>query len=250
MPDLDIISKIAELGFLAVCGGVMILLFWAMTKKQQKYIDEDRKNNQKMMQDLVRAISRPYTAEMDKTCEYISSRIYELVDKLRKETSASRAMYVAYHNGTRDLDGAHFDQMSCRVESVTEGVKSTQLAFQRIPRGFLLNWCNKIRENKNQVISIPDIEGIRSDDYSFYEFLHDKDVKAVYGKAILDAEDHVRGFLEIEYTYNPEKVDFDEVNGILITKATKIAEQLLILDKEQKDAQHKTLEEDLFKVRD
>lgn len=250
MPDLEMISKMAELGFLAVCGGVLILLFYSMNKKQQRYLDEDRKNNQKMMQDLINAISRPYTAEIDKTCEYISSRIYELVDSLRKETQASRAMYVAYHNGTRDLDGAHFDQMSCRVESVTEGVKSTQLAFQRIPRGFLLNWCNKIREDKNQVISIPDIREIRSDDYSFYEFLNDKDVRAIYGKAILDNENHVRGFLEIEYTYDPDKINFDEVTEILIIKATKISEQLLILDKEQKTAENRKLEEDLFKVRD
>lgn len=238
--QISMIKDMAEIGFIVICAGLVLIFYYQMNKRQQKYIDEDRKNTQNLLNEiLTKVISSPYSANLDKTSEYISSRVYDLIVKLRKSTECGRAYYMAYHNGTRDLAGSHFDQMSCRVESVVEGVSSVQLNLQHIPRSFLITWCNNIRNHKNEVVAIPDVEVYRSEDYSFYDFLKSRDVATVLGKAVLDSEGNVRGFLIIEYLNQPDEDLLTKAKSCLLDKAIKIGEQLIILDKEQANPDHK-----------
>lgn len=241
--QLAVIKDMAEIGFIVICAGLVILFYYQMTKRQQRYIDEDRKSNQKLLEEtLSKLIGSNYSARIDKTSENISARVHDIIVMLRKSTECSRAYYVAYHDGTRDIAGSHFDQMSCRVESVLEGIKPIQLDFQRIPRSFMITWCNDIRDNKNEVILIDDIESIRSSDYSFYDFLKNRNTQTILGKAVLDSENNVRGFLAIEYINNPGEDLVTKAKSCLIDKSIKVGEQLIILDQEQSQFDDKKID--------
>lgn len=229
MEMIELIKAMSEVGFLAVCGGLIVLYFIVMNKRQQKF--EDR---------LVESVlGTRYSPEMDKTGENITNRIYDILTRLRKGVSGSRASYIAYHDGTRDLVGSHFDQMSCRVESVLEGISPMQLNFQHIPRSFLIAWCNMVRENKNTVVGWRNIEEVEANDYALFDFLKTRGTVAVLGKAILDSEDNVRGFLLLEYTYTPRKEDWEKAETCLMDKSIKVGEQLIILDEEQRDVENR-----------
>lgn len=227
---IELIKAMAEVGFLVVCAGLVILFGVSMYKRQQKF--------EALLIDKI--TETKYSPEMDKTCEHVTNRIYEILTNLRKSTNGSRASYIAYHNGTRDLAGSHFDQMTCRVESFVDGVSPMQLNFQRIPRSFLIYWCNKIREHKKEVIFYRTIEETREVDNSFYEFLKSRNSEAVLGKALLDSEGHVRGFIVLEYNYKPDDADFEKAKSCMRDKAVKIGEELIILDREEQ--QQKLLE--------
>lgn len=226
---INLIKLMGEVGFLVICAGLVIFFTVSMYKRQQSFEEF-----------LIKKFSESkYSPEMDRTCEHITNRIFEVLTNLRKTTDGSRASYIAYHNGTRDLAGSHFDQMSCRVESVLDGVPSLQLNFQRIPRSFLITWCNKIREKKDEVIAYKSVEDIKSEDYTFYDFLKSRGTKAVLGKALLDSEGHVRGFIVLEYNYEPDVSSFNRARNCMRDKAVKVGEELIILDREEKTNKEK-----------
>lgn len=232
---ISTIQAMAEVGFTVICAGLVIFYVVIANKRQNKREEERDKMLTSVVQSVLnQAIHKnEYNQEVDKTAENISNRVYEVIQNLREKSEGSRVSYIAYHNGTRDLVGSHFSQMSCRVESVVSGVPPLQLMMQHIPRAFLLNWCTMIRENKYKAIGWRDVNEIQKEFYQLYEFLKQRDTVAVLGKALLDAEDHVRGFILLEYTYQPNEADFEFAKTIIVEKAIKVAEQLLILDKEQ-----------------
>lgn len=227
---IEMIKAMSEVGFLVICAGLFVIYGVTMNKRQQKF--EDRL--------IDKVLGSRYSPEMDKTSENITNRIFDILTKLRKSVNGSRASYIAYHDGTRDLAGCHFDQMSCRVESVLDGITPLQLNFQHIPRSFLINWCNMVREQKGVVVGWRDIEELKQSDYALYDFLKNRGTVSVLGKALLDSEDNVRGFLMLEYSYNPSDEDYKKAHECMVDKAIKVGEQLIILDKEQKETEYKS----------
>lgn len=232
---LELIKQMSEVGFTLVCAGLVIIYVVWNTKKQEKR-DKARDDMLTGLIDTLvneRKKENDYNPSVDRTSEHISNRVYEIIVKLREMTEASRASFISYHNGTRDLLGSHFTQMSCRVESVVNGISPLQLTMQSIPRSFLLNWCSLIRERKEEAIGWLDIEEIRETEFQLYDFFTSRGTKGVLGKAVLDENSHVRGFILLEFTYKPSGEVFEKSKELMHDKSIKVSEQLILLDKEQ-----------------
>ena len=109
--------------------------------------------------------------------------------------------------------------MSMRNEITGPSIKPMQSEFQNVFRNTLSYWCNELAEKG--YCYVEDYKSMETIDRSFYDFMDSRGVNALYGKSIVNNENHIIGFIGIEYMGKPE-VDLDRIEHCLSDKKMKV----------------------------
>lgn len=144
------------------------------------------------------------TPDESKRVAQIDKKINDDLNIILKETGASRVSVIRYHNGSKDMTGKSFLKMSATNEVLNMGVASMMTSFKDLFRSFLAYWCHEI-EIKGYC-SVDNVENIKNNDISLYQYLTAINIQASHAVALRDANNNVIGILHLEFL---DKDDFD-----------------------------------------
>ena len=218
-----IIKLIADAGVSVACSAVLIFVFWKVIERQLKDSEEARKVSDEQNRQILKKLLEytPYSITPKKYDEdvVIDREINEILKKLFASVNPTRVVLVTFHNGGKDLSGLSFLKMSMRNEVTGPNIKPMQSDFQNVFRNTLAYWCNELAEKGYcYVENYQDIEKV---DRSFYDFMSARGVTSMYGKSIVNSDNHIIGFIGIEYMSKPE-VDLDRIEHCLNDKKMKV----------------------------
>nr|DAY14375.1 MAG TPA: hypothetical protein [Caudoviricetes sp.] len=233
---LEIVKLLQDYSVQLVCSAVVILWFNKIMTSQAKTQNDLMIQNREFMERIFTLLSKANYSQNgiameDDTSEFVSERMSDLLDEFRKTYKVSRVYYIAYHNGTRDLKGLHFSQISCRIESVMPGVSPKIHELQSVPRALFLKWSRELKENKGYcVVKVNNGELVKSDP-ALTDFMKLRSCLSVMGKCITDSENEVRGMLMAEFLENITLIpNFNMVKEDFTKLGYRISEELIILD--------------------
>lgn len=220
-----------EVGFLGICGVLVVVMFYLFVKRshqkedeqdnkhtqkdnliqnnfstltkfiQEQFkmlIDQQTENNKLLMSAIVKGVTNhvPSRDENDKLTN-VNTEINNHLQQILLSTNASRANLVQYHNGGRGINKQSFLKMSITNEQVQLGVKPFISEFKDQFRNLLAYFVQQLDEKG--YCYIQDSEMLKDKDISTYEFLKDRGIQAKYGMAIRDNNGMVIGFVSVEY---------------------------------------------------
>lgn len=220
-----------EVGFLGICGVLVVVMFYLFVKRghqkedeqdnkhtqkdnliqnnfstltkfiQEQFkmlIDQQTENNKLLMNAIVKGVTNhvPSRDENDKLTN-VNTEINNHLQQILLSTNASRANLVQYHNGGRGINKQSFLKMSITNEQVQLGVKPFISEFKDQFRNLLAYFVQQLDEKG--YCYIQDSEMLKDKDISTYEFLKDRGIQAKYGMAIRDNKGMVIGFVSVEY---------------------------------------------------
>lgn len=236
-----------EVGFLGICGVLVVVMFYLFVKRshqkedeqdnkhtqkdnliqnnfstltkfiQEQFkmlIDQQTENNKLLMNAIVKGVTNhvPSRDENDKLTN-VNTEINNHLQQILLNTNASRANLVQYHNGGRGINKQSFLKMSITNEQVQLGVKPFISEFKDQFRNLLAYFVQQLDEKG--YCYIQDSETLKDKDISTYEFLKDRGIQAKYGMAIRDNNGMVIGFVSVEY------LDKNNANTQIIDKVFK-----------------------------
>lgn len=218
-----IVKLIADAGVSVACSAVLIFVFWKVIEKQLKDSEDARKaseeQNKKILEKLLEYTPYAITPKKYDEDVVIDREINDILKKLSDSVNPARAVLVTFHNGGKDLSGLSFLKMSIRNEVTGPNIKPMQSEFQNVFRNTLAYWCNELAEKGYcYVESYKDMENV---DRSFYDFMSSRGVTGMYGKSIVNNDNHIIGFIGIEYMTKPE-VTLDRIEHCLNDKKMKV----------------------------
>lgn len=242
----SLITVVADNGFMVVASAILLLTYIrteiVRRKREKMEIEREERDNKareeeqkrrsqeySQMMDIVLGKiqnTKTHSVEEDEFQEEVNNCIDDVLKKLRASTSASRVMFVRYHNGLYDLVGNSTIKMSATNEDVDVGVSPLLPSFQNQFRGFLTYWCTNIRDKG--IFSIMNIETLREvGENAMYEFLNSRGVVSALGHAIYNDNKNVIGFIVIEYLYKTT-LPVDKIEACLKDKAIKISALMML----------------------
>lgn len=231
--DFGTIAKLViDAGVSLACSSVLIFVFYKMITKQMEDSDAVRQaseeQNRKILERLLEYT--PYSITPKKYDENIAidKEINSILLKLKSSLNPARAYLVTFHNGGKDLSGLSFLKMSMRNEVTAAGIKPLQSEFQNVFRNTLSYWCNELAENG--ICFVENYEDMEKIDASFYDFMSTRGVNSIYGIAVKSYDNHIIGFIGVEYINKPE-VDLERINHCLSDKKNKIEAVLDLANK-------------------
>lgn len=224
MEYIESAKAVAELGFLVVCAGLVVLMFWLLFKKMYQREDELFENLQNQ---IVNKITKHTMSEEDNIkMAQIDDEIINYLKKVQEMTQANRVSIMMYHNGGNDSIGNPFPRMSMRYE-VTYSLPRVMEQMKNMFKSYLHEWC-KIMDTKQycEVINYEEAKKISS---SFEEFMRTRRIESLFGIAIRNNNKTTVGFIVIEYK-NKADVKLEQVRHCLHDKQLRI-EALLGLER-------------------
>lgn len=151
-----------------------------------------------------------------------SEKIISLLDILREDTNADRALVYQFHNGEYFYTGHSIDKMSNTHESVSKGISREQVHSSGI---FTAPYRNMMRGLlSNEVFGYDDVEEI--EDYNTKIFLMERGVNSVIMSLLRDKGDRPVGLVSLEFV--KDSMYDEDVNEKSILSASKSIYDLLI----------------------
>ena len=83
---------------------------------------------------------------------------------------------------------------------------------------------------ENGICFVENYEDMEKIDASFYDFMSTRGVNSIYGIAVKSYDNHIIGFIGVEYINKPE-VDLERINHCLSDKKNKIEAVLDLANK-------------------
>lgn len=223
MDFASIVKLITDAGVSVACSAVLIFVFWKIIEKELKESEDARKaseeQNKKILEKLLDYTPYAITPKKYDENVIIDREINDVLTRLKDSLNPSRAYLVTFHNGGKDLSGLSFLKMSMRNEVTGPSIKPMQSEFQNVFRNTLSYWCNELAEKG--FCYVDDYKVLEQVDRSFYDFMDSRGVTSLYGKAIMSHDNHIIGFVGIEYMGTPE-VSLDRIEHCLNDKKMKI----------------------------
>lgn len=229
--DIATLTALCKLLFDGLAVVIMIILFIKSNKKRQKEFDAERKEYQKMndeirdnynamIKDIVQGVTKRHlTYEESKGLIQIEKQINDIINEILKDTGASRVCIVKYHNGNKDMTGKSFLKMSMTNEVVNIGIAPMMADFRDIFRSLLSYWCHELEEH--EICIIKDAEEIRDIDITMYQYLTTRHIESKYGTVLKDNDGNILGFICIEYL-DKNHFDIDKINKTIQNNLPKI----------------------------
>ena len=181
-------------------------------------------NNQVLIDSMVKAITNHTpTVEENKQLTKVSEKLDMELQEILAETNGSRCSIVQFHNGGKGINKQSFLKMSATNEQVRSGVKPLMCQLKDQFRGVLSNFTRDI--NNEGKCYIPDINEIKEQDATLYEFMYDRGIEAQFGIGIENDENMTIVFVLLEFV-NKSKADLDNIIEVLNDKK-KIIKYLL-----------------------
>ena len=211
-----------EIGALGLGFVVLIGAFILFVKNQvnnsnkqteliEKLVEKKDEQNAELMKEFINQITNhtpsPQEAkEANKQSETIDIQLNQLL----KETEASRAVLIQYHNGTRGFSKHSFMKMTCTNEAHLSNVKPLMPVFHDQMKS-LFNKALTILDEIGEY-SVESLDKIKDEDESMYWFMNERDDKQAFHLSIRDKYDNPIGYLLVIYSNNnPVTQTRDEV---------------------------------------
>lgn len=159
-------------------------------------------NERKMNQDLIRQIidgvnNHSMTQTENDKLTNINREVDVILEDILKETNASRACLVQYHNGGRGINRQAFLKMSMTNEKTASRVKSVMSICKDQFRSALGYFVNELSDTGHCCIF--DIENIKDKDVGMYELMLTRGIEAKCGYAIHNTNGMVIGYIGVEF---------------------------------------------------
>ena len=200
-------------------------LYTLLIEKEKK----SEENFHEILNQFLEEVKKPHvlSEEENNRMTKIDEEIDLFLEKALEINNASRVHLVKYHNGGNDMLGNSILKMSMSNERCAAGVAHLSGTFQNQLRSAFAYWVKELNEQGYCFIS--DIEDIREQDTSLYQYMKQTGIKAKYGIAIRNTQTGcVIGYLCIDFL-NKDDVNFEQVKHCLEDKKLKI-EALLNLE--------------------
>lgn len=248
-----------EVGFLGLCGVLVIIMFYLFVKRSHQKEDEkdtntqtkdtviqngftslmdfmkeqfreqneqNRENSKILLNAIISGVtSHVPSQEENEKLTSVNDEINNHLQEILIKTQASRANLVQYHNGGRGINKQSFLKMSITNEQVQLGVKPFISEFKDQFRNLLAYFVQQLEEQG--YCYIEDSEILKDKDISTYEFLKGRGIQAKYGIAIKDNNNMIIGFVSVEYL-DKTKANTETIDEIF-KEEQKVFETLLNL---------------------
>ena len=226
MEWLEIAKSIGELG-------IMVIICAIFLYQNNKDRNAQNELNNTLFKTVIDKFNDMYnhghvlTQEEDSEAAHIDKLINEYLQQSVKETDASRAMVVRYHNGGKDMAAISFLKMSVTNEVVNVGYKPVIQDFQNQFRSMLNIVCAQLAETGKSYI--PTLDSIKNKDVGTYEFLKTRGVRAMYCKALRNQNNYVIGFVTVTFMEdNKIEENMEDIEKTLDDKAKQISALLCL----------------------
>ena len=226
MEWLEIAKSIGELG-------IMVIICAIFLYQNNKDRNAQNELNNTLFKTVIDKFNDTYnhghvlTQEEDSEAAHIDKLINEYLQQSVKETEASRAMVVRYHNGGKDMAAISFLKMSVTNEVVNVGYKPVIQDFQNQFRSMLNIVCAQLAETGKSYI--PTLDTIKNKDVGTYEFLKNRGVRAMYCKALRNQNNYVIGFVTVTFMEdNKIEENMEDIEKTLDDKAKQISALLCL----------------------
>ena len=167
-------------------------------ERQSQYFEAEKQRTEQLINSIVNGVtSHVPSPEENARLTDISNQIDELLIKMLTETDASRVALIQYHNGGKGVNRQSFLKMSMSNEQVQLGVKPFMPEFKDQFRSVLSYFTKQINDNGYCYIS--DIEDIKNEDVSMFEFMNNRNIVSTFGYGIHGKSNEIIGFVVIEY---------------------------------------------------
>ncbi len=235
---VDVLQRIVDMidhyGFQGVASAVFVLVGaiilitqvysnWLRNKKAQKISDDYRVKQeeiQKILFDDFIGKMREHQVEekrkeIDKhTNAYkwrltLPPKVNKLLESLIKNTGASRALVAEFRNGSYNISGLPMSRMDCTFERVNRDLETKPAihTLQNLPLSALSSFTERLINRK--AVNAYDLQVLKKDDPSLYEFMKNRGVNALSASAI-EGESNQTGFVCVEFdSNNPNLKDID-----------------------------------------
>lgn len=228
----EIIKFIGEFGIMAVICAIFLI----QNKKDRQ---DQSEINKTIFQTMMTQFQELYgyaisgqnghvlTPEEDAEAAHIDKLTNNYLQQIVKETGASRAMVVRYHNGGKDMAAVSFLKMSVTNEVVNVGYKPVMSDFQNQFRSMIDIVCDQLSTTGCSHIS--NLDMVKNLDNGTYELLKERGVRAIYCRALTNENNYVIGFIMTSYTNDNDIVeDQEKIHNLLGDKAKQISALLCL----------------------
>lgn len=171
----------------------------------EKNLEREREMNRELIKQILDGVNNHSMskAENDKLTD-INKNVDIILKDVLKETNASRACLVQYHNGGRGINKQAFLKMSMTNEQTAENVKSIMNICKDQFRSALGYFINELAETGHCCIF--DIDEIKVKDVGMYELMMSRGIEAKCGFAIHNTDGMVIGYLGVEFENKQDAV--------------------------------------------
>lgn len=140
----------------------------------------------------------------------IDITINNMIDVLVNSLHSNKCMVFLYHDGVTLSTGVPYIKASCVYERLSQMKRSIPEGqdYQDLPISMFAFW--NVIIIKNQIVSIPILDSIRTYDVGTYERLNRLGVKSVYVIGLYNYDNSPIGFLKLEYD-SPTVLSMEEL---------------------------------------
>lgn len=212
MNPSDLTKIYVEIGALGLAFVILIFVFILVIRNliknsnnQNKLIEGLLKNKDEQVDDLVKQIVTQVSSHTPSPQEtQMANRVSENIDiqlqQLLKDTKASRAVFIQYHNGTRGFSKHSFMKMSCTNEAHVSNVKPLTPTFQDQMKSLFNKALLKLDEIGE--FSVENLDDIKEEDGSMYWFMSERGDKQAFHLSIKDRYNNPIGYLLVIFADN------------------------------------------------
>ena len=170
-----------------------------------------------------------HTKEQEEESRQFDTFLNTQLQDLRDNTKASRAVYVAYHNGGASITGRPFARCSVIAERVDVKTKFIAASYQNYQRAIIGSVCDTMDSHRYYFCG--DVDNL--DDNAARAILQDWKAKAMYACAVVDnINDMVVGFVLLQFNKISE-VEDEQIKQEICTVAAAIAGAVQLHNREE-----------------
>lgn len=149
----------------------------------------------------------------------IGKLVEDKIDHIKEEFKPDRVWITQFHNGGHFYPtGKSIAKFSIMYETVSTGVSSVQHNFQNIPVNLFSKSMNALVSN--DTIEIPDYKDETVATYGLKYIAQDTGCKSGYLFAIKTIDDKFIGVLGLDYTKRKTKLNYEDVNSLMIQSSS------------------------------
>ena len=172
-------------------------------QQNEENFAKEREMNRELIKQIIDGVNNHSMSQIENDkLTYINRCVDTILEDILKETNASRAFLVQYHNGGRGINKQAFLKMSVTNEKTLSGVKSIINMCKDQFRSVVGYFVNELAENGHCCIF--DIEDIKSKDVGMYELMLTRGIEAKCGYAIHNNDGMVIAYLGVEFEHKAD----------------------------------------------
>lgn len=215
MDYVEVAKAICEIGILAICGAVVVVLFVSMVKKNMQRNDE-------LIQYIKCCKAREHpNAEESDTSDVINEKITEILSYARVQTNADRCYLYLYHNGGRSTSGTSFQRMSCTCEVIAPGILPVASDGQNLHKGSFSTLCRNVREDHKYYV--PDVSVLKDTDTMTFYRTQMRHIESLYLRGVRDMDGYTIGFIGLDYCSMNRHTPEELIDSVLHTTTNRIS---------------------------